>query len=91
MESQRRPIYVGVFTCPKDEGEPGATCLPDGFFHSHNSIFSEINGQAVSVALRYDLIRSPEVLRETLDSLDGVFIGGGMLSIRYAAKMPAVT
>ena len=46
------------------------------------------SGQAIVVPLRYDLSTEPVTLRQTLESLDGVMLTGGMLSIRYKKDMP---
>lgn len=48
-----------------------------------------MNGQALAVPIRFDL--EPMVLRQTLDSLDGVVLPGGFLSIRRMADMPPKT
>jgi gamma-glutamyl-gamma-aminobutyrate hydrolase PuuD len=54
-------------------------------------MFIEQNGKAVAVPLRFDLINEPFLLRQTLDSVDGVFLPGGFLSIRKLADMPLLT
>ena len=41
--------------------------------------------------LRFDLCYEPDVLKRTLDSIDGIVMGGGFLSIRYMKDMPPAT
>ena len=52
--------------------------------------FLESTG-AVVVAIRFDLIEHPDVLRKSLDSVDGVLFTGGFLQIRKYSELPAVS
>jgi gamma-glutamyl-gamma-aminobutyrate hydrolase PuuD len=45
----------------------------------------------VAVPIRFDLIREPSLLKQTLDNIDGVLFPGGTLSIRKQADMPPLT
>ncbi len=53
--------------------------------------FVELPGKAVAVPIRFDLINQPELLRQTLDSIDGVLFTGGTLTLLEHSKMPPLT
>lgn len=50
-----------------------------------------MHGKAVAVPIRFDLINDPDVLRQTLDSIDGVLFPGGDLLLRVHKEMPPLT
>jgi gamma-glutamyl-gamma-aminobutyrate hydrolase PuuD len=83
-------MRIGILTNPVSES---VDCQvgPDQYILQTNKNFIEQNGKAVAVPIRFDLINEPALLRQTLDSVDGVFFPGGWLSTRKLADMPPVT
>lgn len=82
MVDAKKRAVIGILTAPINEKEDDKQ-TPNHYFLERNSLFCEQNDEAICVPLRYDLCLDPEKLKRTLDSLDGVFMGGGFMSIRY--------
>ena len=45
--------------------------------------FVEVNGKAVAVPIRFDLITDPVLFAKTLDNVDGVLFTGGFLTLNH--------
>jgi gamma-glutamyl-gamma-aminobutyrate hydrolase PuuD len=85
----KRAVRIGVLTQPvSDKIDPKDLTPPDQYILDPLKSFLEHSGDGVVVALRYNLIDEPDILRKTLDSLDGILFTGGFLSIRYYHEMP---
>jgi hypothetical protein len=85
----KRAVRIGVLTQPvSDKIDPKDLTPPDQYILDPLKCFIEDSGDGVVVALRYNLIDEPDILRRTLDSLDGILFTGGFLSIRYYHEMP---
>jgi gamma-glutamyl-gamma-aminobutyrate hydrolase PuuD len=81
-QSSTKKVIIGVLTQPLNELQDSDD-YPDQMILHPIKDFIEANNQAVAVPIRYDLRSEPEILRKTLDSVDGVLFPGGFLSIRF--------
>ena len=85
-------VRIGIITLPIDEhANLDEEQVNEQHFCTNLKEFLEVNGQAICAPLRYDLSKDPDALIRTLDCLDGVFLGGGLLSTRYLKHMPPRT
>ena len=85
----KQVVRIGILTQPKnDRIDPKDLKEPDQYILDPLKSFIEDSGDGVVVALRYDLIDEPDILRRTLDSLDGILFPGGFSSIRHYKDMP---
>ena len=90
-QSPTKKVRIGVLTQPiSDKIEPADLKAPDQYVLNPLKVFLEANGAEV-VALRYDLVDEPSILRQSLDSLDGVLFTGGFLQIKVFSRMPTIT
>jgi len=85
----KQTLRIGILTQPvSDKIDPKDLLPPDQYILDPLKNFIEDSGDTVVVALRYNLIDEPDILRRTLDSLDGILFTGGFLGIRYYNEMP---
>ena len=85
----KRPVRIGVLTQPvSDKIDPKDLAPPDQYILDPLKAFIENSGDGVVVSLRYNLIDEPDILRRTLDSLDGILFTGGFLGIKIYNEMP---
>ena len=88
----KRPVRIGILTQPvSDKIDPKDLAPPDQYILDPLKAFIENSGDAVVVSIRYNLIDEPDILRRTLDSLDGVLFTGGFLGIKIYNEMPPAT
>ena len=89
--TSQKQIRIGVLTQPvSDKMEPDEFKPPDQYVLDPLKSFLEAAG-ALVVPLRYNLIDTPELLKKTLECLDGVLFTGGFLQIKAWKQMPTVT
>jgi gamma-glutamyl-gamma-aminobutyrate hydrolase PuuD len=92
MKPTLSKLLIGVLTLPINENtEEYDAVTVSQYFLTTNTTFLQASGDATVVPVRYDLINHPEVLKQTLDSLDGVYFTGGMLTTKQHSKMTAAT
>jgi gamma-glutamyl-gamma-aminobutyrate hydrolase PuuD len=80
---QKSQPVIGILTQPIEWviDQPGANPL-DQYVQDSYKYFIDANSQAEAVPIRFDLIKDPEKLHQTLDSVNGVLLTGGGLNTR---------
>lgn len=87
----QRRVRIGILTQPvSDKIEPDEFKPPDQYVLDPLKSWLEASG-AECVPLRFDLVNTPDLLKLTLDCVDGVLFTGGFLQLNEWNKMPSVT